>query len=78
MTSFDREDETTRNRTLGIPTRTNNTPWIAGIVILAVIVLGGYAYETGMWGTHDNVAPAVIHETTTAPMSPAPSPAAKP
>jgi hypothetical protein len=80
MAAFDREDDATRNRTVGIPTRSTNTPaWIAGIVVLVVVVLGGYTYETGMWGTHDSVAPAATHETTTTPpMSPAPSPAAKP
>jgi hypothetical protein len=65
----------TRNETLGIPARKTNTPaWIAGIVVLAVIVLGAYGYD--MWGTHAGIDTAPTRDVTQvpAPVNPAPSP----
>ena len=59
MAAFDR-DNVTRNETLGIPARKTNTPaWIAGIVVLAVVVLGAYGYESGMWGTHAGIVSVI-------------------
>ena len=43
--SFNR-DNATRNETLGIPAKSHTTAWIAGIVVLAVIVFGVYGYES--------------------------------
>jgi len=64
MAAFDR-DNVTRNETLGIPARKTNTPaWIAGIVVVAVVVLGAYGYDSGIWGTHGSVIPTATHEMT--------------
>ena len=42
MAAFDR-DNVTRNKTLGIPTRSNTPAWIAGIVIVVGAIIGVYA-----------------------------------
>jgi hypothetical protein len=73
MAAFDRENAVNRNRTLGIPARSNSSlGWIIGIVVI-VGALCVYAYESGMWGPRDSAT----HETTQ-PVNPAPSPATKP
>jgi hypothetical protein len=78
MAAFDR-DNVTRNETLGIPARKTNTPaWIAGIVVLAVVLLGAYGYESGMWGTHESVTPTATHEMTQTPPPPPVNPAPPP
>jgi hypothetical protein len=76
MATFDRENAT-RNKTMEIRDRTgSNAPaWIAGLVIVAAIVIGAVVYE--FRGTHESVAPTATHETTQ-PVNPAPSPATKP
>jgi hypothetical protein len=75
MATFDRETAT-RNEALGIRDRSSNAPaWIAGLVILAAIVIGVFVYESR--GTHESVAPTATHETTQ-PVNPTPSPATKP
>jgi hypothetical protein len=76
MTAFNRAKEPRRNDILGIPARKTNTPaWIASIGVLAVIVIGAYGYESGMWGSHESVAPAPTHEMTQPPpVNPAPPP----
>jgi hypothetical protein len=75
MAAFDR-DNVTRNETLGIPTRSHTPAWIAGIVVLAVIVLGAYGYESGMWGTHAGIDTAPTRDVTQvpSPVNPAPPP----
>jgi len=78
MAAFDR-DNVTRNETLGIPARKTNTPaWIAGIVVVAVVVLGAYGYESGIWGTHESVIPTATHEMTQTPPPPPVNPAPPP
>ena len=57
--TFNRDNATSRNETLGIPTRSHTPAWIAGIVVLAVIVLGAYGYESGMWGTHAGIVSVI-------------------
>jgi hypothetical protein len=71
--TFNRDNATSRNTTLGIPARSNNAlGWIVGIVVI-VGALCVYAYETNMWGPHESAT----HETTQ-PVNPAPPPATKP
>jgi hypothetical protein len=72
MAAYDRVKS--RDETLGIPARKTNTPaWIAGIVVVAVVVIGAFVYESR--GTHETVAPAPTHEITTPPpVNPAPPP----
>ncbi|MFZ0676848.1 hypothetical protein [Candidatus Binatus sp.] len=54
-----------RDETLGIPARSNNTPvWIGGIIVVAIII-GAFVYEAR--GTHETVAPTATHEMTTTP-----------
>ena len=75
MATFDRENAT-RNEALGIRDRSSNAPaWIAGLVILAAVVIGAVVYESR--GTHETTEPTATHETTP-PANPAPSPATKP
>ena len=71
MAAFDR-DNVTRNKTLGIPTRSNTPAWIAGIVIVVGAIIGVYAYESG-WGTHQSVAPAPTQEMTQPALPPEPA-----
>jgi hypothetical protein len=74
--TFNRDNATGRNETLGIPTRSHTPAWIAGVGVLAVIVLGAYGYESGMWGTHAGIDTAPTRDVTQvpAPVNPAPSP----
>ena len=71
--SFNR-DNVTRNETLGIPAKSHTTAWVAGIVVVAAIVIGAFVYESR--GTHESVAPTATHEMTTTPppVNPPPSP----
>jgi hypothetical protein len=74
MAAFDR-DNVTRNEALGIPTRSHTTAWIAGIVVVAAIVIGAFVYESR--GTHESLAPTATHEMTQTPppsVNPAPPP----
>ena len=73
--TFNRDNATSRNTTLGIPARnTNSSAWIVGMFVLAAIVIGVVVYETR--GTHESVAPTATHEMTTTPppVNPPPSP----
>ena len=76
MTAFNRAKEPRRNDILGITAgKLRHTTWIASIGVLAVIVIGAYGYKSGMWGSHESVAPAPTHEMTQPPpVNPAPPP----
>ena len=73
--SFNR-DNVTRNETLGIPAKSHTTAWVAGIVVVAVVVIGGFVYESR--GTHESVTPTPAHETTQTPPPPPVNPAPPP
>jgi hypothetical protein len=76
MAAFDRDNVPSRNETLGIPTRSHTPAWIAGIVVVGVVVIGAFIYESR--GTHESVTPTATHEMTTtpppSPVNPAPPP----
>ena len=50
MATFDREN-VTRNEALGTRDRSNAPAWIAGIVIVAAIIIGAVVYES--LGNHE-------------------------
>jgi hypothetical protein len=73
MAAFERANEPRRNDVLGIPAKSHTTAWVAGIVVVAAIIIGAFVYESR--GTHESVTPAPTHEMTQPPpVNPAPPP----